>query len=440
MALEKNIFSNEDKKFMNLAYILAEKGRGTTSPNPMVGAVIVKDGIMISSGYHKMAGTPHAEINAINAVNNIPEGSKIYVTLEPCSYYGRTPPCTEAIIGNKFSEVIIGSLDPNPKVNGQGVKILEKAGISVKTGLMEDKIKKQNEIFFKHITKKRPFICAKIASSVDGKLAASSGDSRWITSIASRNLVQGIRFNYGCILTGISTVIKDDPLLFPRKDISRKINPDTIKDINNIIISRKIVFKDESGGTAKSKYDYSKFFRVILDSNLNLDLNSAIVKTAKFVKTILFISEETIQNKKYSSKARKLISYGIELAPVKKSQYNPGYGDISNKQPGNLKPAGKKKAADTKLDLKSVLDYLYLNHEITSIIIEAGPTLVTSFLRENLIDKFIIFLAPKIIDGDGRYNMFSGLDIVNAGDALNLKFSQIKKIGPDLMVEAYPLN
>lgn len=440
MTSKKNIFSREDKKFMNIAYMLAEKGRGTTSPNPLVGAVIVKDGNMISSGYHKMAGTPHAEINAINAIRTIPEGSKIYVTLEPCSFYGKTPPCVEAIIKNRFSEVIISTLDPNPKVNGQGARLLEKAGITVKTGLMEEKAKKQNEIFFKHIISKRPFICAKTAASIDGKLAAFPGDSKWITSIASRNMVQDIRFNYGCILTGINTIIKDDPLLFPRKDISRKINLDTLKDLNNIIISRKIAFKDEFEETVKNTYEYSKFFRVILDSNLKLDLKSGIVKTAKFVKTILFTSEETIQNSKNSGKVRKLRANGIELAAVGKSENNSEYIAASNSLPENTKSKKIGKGSMTKLDLRAVLDYLYLNHEITSILIEAGPTLVTSFLSENLIDKFLIFLAPKIIGGESMYDMFSGLNIVNMGDALNLKFNKIRKVGPDLLVEAYPLN
>ncbi|MHB1346380.1 MAG: bifunctional diaminohydroxyphosphoribosylaminopyrimidine deaminase/5-amino-6-(5-phosphoribosylamino)uracil reductase RibD [Candidatus Humimicrobiaceae bacterium] len=426
MHSDKNIFSNEDKKFMNTAYMLAEKGRGTTSPNPMVGAVIVKDGKMISSGYHKMAGSPHAEINAINAAKTIPEGSKIYVTLEPCSFYGKTGPCTEAIIKNRFSEVIISVLDPNPKVNGQGARILEEAGIMVKTGLMEEKAKRQNEIFFKHIIKKRPFVCAKIASSVDGKLAASSGDSKWITSMASRSLVQSIRFEYGCILTGINTILKDDPLLFPRKDISRKINLDTLKDLSHILISRKIVLNDKFEKSQKNIYEYSRFTRVILDSNLSLDLKSGIVKTAKFVKTILFASEESIQSKKNADKIGKLISSGIELAGVKKSE------DYARTDSIKRSPA--------MLDLKEVLAYLYINHEITSILVEAGPTLVSSFLKEELIDKFLIFIAPKIIGGESIYDMFSGLNIKDMSEVLSLKFSKVRKVGPDLLLEVYPSN
>jgi diaminohydroxyphosphoribosylaminopyrimidine deaminase / 5-amino-6-(5-phosphoribosylamino)uracil reductase len=440
MNAEKNNFSSEDKKFMNIAYMLAEKGRGTTNPNPLVGAVIVKNGKMVSSGYHKMAGTPHAEINAINAVKSIPEDSKIYVTLEPCSFYGRTPPCTEALIKNKFSEVIISTMDPNPKVSGQGIKLLEKAGITVKTGLMEEKTKKQNEVFFTYITKKRPFVCVKIASTIDGKLATFNGDSKWITGAASRNMVQNIRFNYGCILTGINTVIKDDPLLFPKKDISRKFNLAAIKDLNNIIISKKLVFENKTDKSQNDIYEYSRFFRVILDSNLKIPQESNIVKTAKFIRTILFISEETIQSKKNSGKVRKLISQGIELAAVREASNSSDIpGSVKNMQ-ADAKSSGKVKSKAVQLDLKEVLDYLYLKDDISSILIEAGPTLVTSFLKENLIDKFLIFLAPKIIGGDSKYDMFSGLDIASMYDALNLKFNKVQKIGPDLMIEAYPLN
>ncbi|MCX6346771.1 MAG: RibD family protein, partial [Actinobacteria bacterium] len=237
-----------------------------------------------------------------------------------------------------------------------------------------------------------------------------------------------------------NTVLKDDPLLFPRKDISRKINLETAKDLNNIMISKKIVFKNESDETVDNVYEYSKFFRVILDSNLKLNLESGIVKTAKFVRTILFVSGEAMQNKKNSGRARKLISQGIELAAVKESKNNSDITSSVKNMHENPKSAGRVKNTAAKLDLKEVLDYLYLKHDIASILIEAGPTLVTSFLSENLIDKFLIFLAPKIIGGDSGYNMFSGLGIASMYDALNLKFSKIQKIGPDLMVEAYPLN
>jgi len=421
MNVNKDIFTKEDIKFMRLAIKLAQKGSGTVSPNPLVGAVIVKDGKIISTGYHKMAGTAHAEINAINAVKVIPPGSKMYVTLEPCSFYGKTPPCVDAIIKNKFSEVIISSLDPNPKVNGKGVEILRKAGISVKFGLLEDETKYQNEIFFKHIKSKMPFICVKIASSIDGKLAISSGDSKWITGLDSRKMVQKLRFNYGAILTGINTIIKDNPLLYPRKNINKNLDLYNEDDIKKSIITKKIIIK-KFNEEINNQYIYSKFFRIILDSNLKIDLNSNIVKTSKFFKTIIFISKEILNNKDIISKINNLNKLNIDVIPVNSSSsFN-----LKNDQ-------------NNYLNLKEILDYLYNKYEITSILVEAGQTLVTSLLKENLIDKFLIFLAPKII-GESSYNMFNDLHINNMDECLKLKFNKIKKLQDDLLLEAYMAN
>src|SRR4030066_1239833 len=201
-----NEFTENDKKYMRIAINLAQKAKGFTGPNPVVGAVIVKGDKIISKGYHKKAGSAHAEIEAINACSNKAElkGSRMYVTLEPCSIYGKTPPCVDAIIKHGFAEIVIGSTDFNPRINGRGIKALEKAGIKVRAGLFKEEIKKQNEIFFKHITTASPFICCKIASSIDGKTATRYSDSKWITSVESRKTVQKIRMEYDCVMTGIN--------------------------------------------------------------------------------------------------------------------------------------------------------------------------------------------------------------------------------------------
>lgn len=439
MDIKKDIFTEEDRKFMKLAFRAAEKGRGTTNPNPMVGAIIVKDGSLISAGYHKMAGTVHAEINAINAVKNIPAGAKMYVTLEPCSFYGRTPPCVDTLIKHKFYEVIISSLDPNPKVNGQGAEILRKAGIKVKTGLLEENAKEQNEIFFKQIKLIRPFICVKIASTIDGKLAAASGDSKWITGTTSRNMVQKLRFEYGCVLTGINTVIKDNPLLYPRKNISEKTDLSIPDSLKNSIITKDIIIEDINKNV-KKKYTYSKFFRVILDSNLRIDLNSNIVKTAKIVKTIIFISKETQENKHKAVKIKQLDLLDIDVVSVNLNNNNPEdkAGKVNNHS--SIDFIKNDSSGKEHLSLKEILNCLYNNYEITSVFVEAGPAIVTSFLKENLIDKFLIFLAPKIIGGGSSFNMFSDLNVKNIKDSLNLKFKRIKKIGDDFLLQAYPLN
>ncbi|MDZ7838706.1 MAG: bifunctional diaminohydroxyphosphoribosylaminopyrimidine deaminase/5-amino-6-(5-phosphoribosylamino)uracil reductase RibD [Actinomycetota bacterium] len=191
--MKNNNFTDEDKKFMNMALKLAEKGRGKTRPNPMVGAVIVKEGKLATTGYHKKAGGPHAEIEAISSANLSLKGARMYVTLEPCTIYGRTPPCADEIIKQGFSEVIVASLDPNPKVCGQGIKKLRASGIKVRSGLFEDRAALQNEEFFKNMRTGMPLVTLKTAVSLDGKLAASSGDSKWITSESSRLLVQRLR-------------------------------------------------------------------------------------------------------------------------------------------------------------------------------------------------------------------------------------------------------
>src|SRR5665811_1837541 len=197
---DKNLqsFSKADEKYMKLAIKLAEKALGETGPNPMVGAVIVRDGQVISSGFHKKAGGPHAEIEAINACSELSllSGSTIYVTLEPCSIFGRTPPCTDALIRCGFGEVIIGSVDPNPGINGKGMELLKKAGIKTRAGLFEDIIAKQNEVFFKAVTSKMPFVALKIASSIDGKTALKNKKSKWITSAPARETVQKIRYKH----------------------------------------------------------------------------------------------------------------------------------------------------------------------------------------------------------------------------------------------------
>jgi diaminohydroxyphosphoribosylaminopyrimidine deaminase/5-amino-6-(5-phosphoribosylamino)uracil reductase len=212
------VFTEQDRIFMRQAIDLAEKGRGRTNPNPMVGAVIVRDGKVISTGYHRKAGADHAEVDAIKNSPVPVNGSIIYVNLEPCSIQGRTPPCTDALIQNGFKKVIIGSVDPNPEIDGNGIRKLKSAGIEVLDGLFSEEVAVQNEIFFKNMKSGLPFVCAKIASSIDGKLATRTSDSKWITSTVSRKMVQGMRIEYGSVLTGINTVLADDPTLFPKTD------------------------------------------------------------------------------------------------------------------------------------------------------------------------------------------------------------------------------
>lgn len=205
-----------DSLYMNRALALAELGAGYVNPNPLVGAVIVKDNKIIGNGYHAKYGEAHAEINAFNNATEPVAGATMYVTLEPCSHFGKTPPCVEAIINRGIKKVVVAVEDPNPLVAGRGIKILRENGIEVTTGVLEKEAKKLNEIFIKFITTGLPFCSLKTAMTLDGKIAAHTGDSRWITSDKSREYVHKLRHKYSSIMVGIGTVLADDPLLTTR--------------------------------------------------------------------------------------------------------------------------------------------------------------------------------------------------------------------------------
>lgn len=202
-----------DRIFMERALELALLAAGRTSPNPLVGCVIVQDGQIIGEGYHAKAGTPHAEVHALQAAGARSEGSTVYVTLEPCSHYGRTPPCAEALIKARVKRVVVAMTDPNPLVSGRGIKKLREAAITVDVGLLAEKAKKINEGFIKAITAKLPFVLYKCALTLDGKTTVASGDSKWITSEGARQYVHSLRNIYDVIMVGSNTVIQDNPLL-----------------------------------------------------------------------------------------------------------------------------------------------------------------------------------------------------------------------------------
>ena len=256
--------SNEDEKYMQRTLDLAARAQGRTSPNPMVGAVLVKDNQIIGEGYHLKAGTPHAEIHALQAAGDAARNATLYVNLEPCSHYGRTPPCADAIIRSGVKRVVVAGLDPNPQVSGRGLKILQDAGIETCTGVLEQEAWKLNLAFFKYIKTRTPLVSLKVAMTLDGKIATSTGDSRWVSGETSRKYVHQLRNVYDAIMVGIGTVLKDDPMLNTR--LENKDSRDPI--------------------------------RVIIDSNLDLPHSSKIVKTAKQLKTIVFCGQQADATRK----------------------------------------------------------------------------------------------------------------------------------------------
>lgn len=254
---------DNDAKYMKRALELAAKARGMTSPNPMVGAVLVNNkGEIVGEGYHKKAGEAHAEINALNDAGELARGSTLYVTLEPCSHYGKTPPCSDAIVKAGIKRVVIACGDPNVLVNGKGIEILKKAGVEVKEHVLEEDAKKLNEVFFKWVVNKRPFVVAKYAMTIDGKIATFNGDSKWITNEKARKYSHYLRSVYDAILVGKNTIIKDNPSLTCRYVEGK--NP----------------------------------IRIILDSRLEIPLDSNVI-TDNAAKTILVVnSKSKIDNEK----------------------------------------------------------------------------------------------------------------------------------------------
>jgi diaminohydroxyphosphoribosylaminopyrimidine deaminase/5-amino-6-(5-phosphoribosylamino)uracil reductase len=234
-----------DEKYMRIALELAELGVGHVNPNPMVGAVVVKDDKIIGRGYHKKYGGPHAEIFALEEANEDAKGATIYVTLEPCSHYGKTPPCAEKIIEMGIKKCVIATLDPNPLVAGRGVKILEDAGIEVVVGVLEDEALLQNEVFFKYISTKIPYLYLKCAITLDGKIATRSGDSKWISNGLSRERVQSLRHKYMGIMVGINTLLADNPRLNAR--IENGVDPYRIVIDPNLKTPKDYNFIENNG-------------------------------------------------------------------------------------------------------------------------------------------------------------------------------------------------
>ncbi|MGN1085782.1 MAG: bifunctional diaminohydroxyphosphoribosylaminopyrimidine deaminase/5-amino-6-(5-phosphoribosylamino)uracil reductase RibD [Porcipelethomonas sp.] len=275
------------EEYMKIALDEAVKGMGFTSPNPMVGAVIVRDGRIISRDYHHRCGEFHAERNAINNCKEDMHGAEIYVTLEPCCHYGKTPPCTEAIIQSGIKKVYYGSDDPNPLVAGKGAEILRNHGIEVESGILKAECDAVNDVFFHYITHKTPFVVMKYAMTADGKIACYNGESKWITGEEARQNVQKSRLRYSAIMVGVGTVLADDPQLTCRLENGR--NP----------------------------------VRIICDSRLRTPLDSNIVKTALEVPTIIACLETVENGEEYEKKGVKLLRVGekdghIDLAELMK--------------------------------------------------------------------------------------------------------------------------
>lgn len=364
-----------DERYMRRALALAEYGAGGVNPNPLVGAVLVKDGRVAGEGWHEKCGGLHAERNALKNRTESVCGATMYVTLEPCCHYGRTPPCTEAILQHKIARVVVGCLDPNEKVAGQGVEILRAHGVAVDTGVLEAECRRQNEVFMHYITTKRPFVVLKYAMTLDGKIAAHTGDSRWVSGPESRAHTHEMRNRLSAIMVGIGTVLADDPMLSCRMGI--KYSP--------LRVGRDPI-------------------RVVCDSHLRIPLDSTLVRTARAIP---------------------LIVAHVDGSREKEEALRAAGADV-----------WRCAARDGRVDLCGLMARLG-GAQIDSVLLEGGGALHWAALEAGVVQKVQAYIAPKLIGGAGAKSPVGGAGFAKMADALALRDTKLTQLGSDLLWEGY---
>lgn len=361
-----------EEQFMKRAIELAKQGVGWTAPNPLVGAVVVKNGRVIGEGYHRKYGELHAERNALAACTEDPAGATLYVTLEPCCHYGKTPPCTEIIIEKKIAKVVIGSRDPNPKVAGKGARILREHGIEVVEDYMREACDALNPVFFHYITTKTPYVVLKFAMTLDGKIATRTGASKWITGEAARNHVHQLRGRYAGILAGIGTVLEDDPMLNCRIDGAHQP------------------------------------LRIILDSHLRIPMGSRLVRSAKEYPLLIVCNESNRDREEGTSRIQKLEEAGAKVWTLPEKNGHP--------------------------DLNVLMQRLG-EEKIDSVLIEGGGTVNEAVLKAHIVHHVYAYIAPKIFGGEDAKTPVEGSGIRLPQECANLRLAKITVLLNDMLLE-----
>lgn len=378
-------FFMSDLEYIQFVIQLAAQGTALVTPNPLVGSVVVKDGVISGRGYHRYDDLKHAEIWALEEAGESARGSTVYVNLEPCSHQGpgkRTRPCVEALIEAHIGRVVASMIDPNPRVNGRGVARLREAGIDVEVGLMEQEARKLNEKYAKYVTTGLPFVHLKSACSLDGRIATRTGDSKWITGKEARAASQSLRHEYDAILIGIGTVLADDPLLTDRTTGARR----------------------------------KTLVRVVLDAGLRIPLTSQLVRTAGESPLIVCTARQEEGEgagayDSWASKRDRLAELGAEIICV----------------------------ASTcgRLDLRAILSEIG-KRQLTSLIVEGGSDIAGSFIEERFVDKVTFFVAPRIIGGRHSVAAIGGSGFEKLSDALELREVEVLRRGADWEITGYP--
>lgn len=365
---------------MAYALQLARRGFYTTQPNPRVGCVLVREGRSVGEGWHRFAGQPHAERLALNQAGEAARGATAYITLEPCAHHGRTPPCADALVAAGVARVVAAMRDPNPLVAGAGLERLRAAGLSVEVGLLEEQARALNPGFVARMEQRRPFVRLKLASSLDGRTAMASGESRWITSAEARRDVHRYRAASSAVLSGVNTVLADDPSLDVRLPLA------------------------ELAGVQPGD-DLPRPLRVVLDSGLRL------VPTAR----LLTLPGEVLVLHQHGSAdaAAGLRRRGARVQQV------PGSAD-----------------SPARVDLTSVLSLL-AQREVNELWIECGPTLAGAWLQAGLVDELVLYIAPHLM-GDAARPLMTLPGLERMADRVGLDFLDVRHIGPDLRIIARP--
>jgi len=365
-----------DLKYMKRALELAQRGLGRTSPNPAVGAVVVAGDQIVGEGFHRAAGEPHAEIIALEDADRQTAGAELYITLEPCSTEGRTPPCTEAIVAAGISRVVYACQDCDPSNAGRAAEILAAAGIETVTGVLKHEAHQLNEAFFKHKSSGYPFVTVKLACTLDGKIATRSGDARWITGKEAREFVHILRDRSDAVMVGRGTVATDDPSLTTRTD-----RPD----------SRDAV-------------------RVVVDTRAQTPPTAQVLSVESDAPCLIAVAGPEVDGDEAQKRVAKLEQAGAEIILVPEK--------------------------DGRVDLKELMRQLG-SRDIMSVLVEGGSRFVGGLLQEGLVDKLLLFYAPEILGDELALSAISGIKAEKISDAHSVRIHGVEQIGEDILVTAY---
>jgi diaminohydroxyphosphoribosylaminopyrimidine deaminase/5-amino-6-(5-phosphoribosylamino)uracil reductase len=402
--------------YMRLALRLARRGYGQTSPNPMVGAVLVKRGEVIGQGWHRRAGAPHAEIEALRDAEHHQRsvrGATLYVTLEPCSTQGRTPPCTDALIAAGLRQVWVGATDPNPRHCGRGFALLRRAGLEVVPGVLAEDCARLNEAFNHWIVRRTPFVTVKAAMTLDGKIATAAGESKWITAEPARRYAMQLRQGADAILVGINTVLADDPSLTVRPVQSSEFGVQGSKF---------------SAGPRQPQ-------RIVLDALARTPLQARLIHDEQAALTTIVVGETAPKNRLAALAER----VNVLIAPVARASSRLGVARASRPWAPQLlgSSAGRGFGARgaPKLDLGWLLEKLGAE-AVTSLLVEGGGEVNASFLLGGLAQRVAFFYAPLILGGNDARPAIAGAGAENLDQSLSLEDVRWRKLGPDWFLTA----